>query len=225
MGRRILLLAAAMAVGLLISSARADASVPGVPPSGRQEFGIFRHGEQIGRHVSEFIRSGNRLTVRTHVEIEVKILLVTAFHFDMDTEEQWVDGQLVALRTRADDDGRRRSLDARRDDQVQPEVLRVSYNGHPSAIPAGMLPASLWNPETVNQTELLDILNGKRRVVSILPQGTDTVEIAGRAVPARHYVMRGDLDRDLWYGLDGQLLRIGMSAQDGSQVIFVRQSL
>ncbi len=223
--RRILPLAAVVATGLIVSPVRADAMVPGVPPSGHQEFGIFRDGEEIGRHVSEFIRSGNLLTVRTHVVIEVKVLMLTAFHFDMDTEEQWVDGQLVALRTRADDDGRRRALDARRDDGAQPEILRISYNGHPSTIRAGVLPSSLWNPATITQSELIDILNGKRRMVSVEAQGTDTLEIGGRPVPARHYVMRGGLERELWYGLDGQLLKIGLSAEDGSQVTIVRRSL
>jgi hypothetical protein len=223
--RRAFLLAATAVAALLAVSARAESQPGGVPASGHQEFAIFREGEQIGRHVSEFTDSGGRLTVRTHVNIAVKVLLVTAFRFDMETEEQWVDGQLVALRTRADDDGRKRVLDATRDDGAQPQVLRVDYNGHPSTLPAGMLPTSWWNPATVDQTRLLDNLNGKTRAVTVAPRGSETVQIAGRAVPAKHYEMRGEVERELWYGLDGQLLMLRFPAEDGSLVTVIRKSL
>jgi hypothetical protein len=223
---RFLPLAAAAAVCLLaLSSPRAEASLSGVPASGRQEFTIFRDGEVIGRHVSEFTRSGDRLTVRTHMTIAVKVLLVTAFSFEMDSEEQWVGDQLVAMRTRANDDGRKKALDARRDDGAQPELLRIDYNGHPSTLPVGLLPTSLWNPDTVRQSELVDVLNGKRRQVTITARGAETLQVAGQRVEAQRYLMTGELERELWYGPDGQLLKVELPGDDGSEVTLLRKSL
>jgi hypothetical protein len=202
----------------------ASAALPGVPDSGRLEFGIFRDGDQIGRQVSTFRQDGDGLVVSTEIEIAVKVLLVTAFRFEMHSEEHWVDGKLVALRTRANDDGKRKSL------EVVPEsgdgqMLRVTYNGRVSTVPLGRLPASFWNPATVEQSELVDVLNGKNREVTVTPQGGETLTVAGHAVQARRYSLRGDLQRDLWYGPDGGLLKVALTAEDGSTVTFIRKAL
>jgi hypothetical protein len=90
---------------------------------------------------------------------------------------------------------------------------------------AGVLPSSFWNPRTVEQTELVDIVDGSTQHISIAAGGTEPLEIGGRRVEARHYQMRGDIDRDLWYGLDGQLLKIEFEAEDGSRITQLRKSL
>ena len=39
---------------------------------------------------------------------------------------------------------------------------------------------------------------------------------------ARHYTMAGDLERELWYGADGQLLQVIFPGPDGSQITIVK---
>jgi hypothetical protein len=159
------------------------------------------------------------------MDIAVQLLGVTAFRFVMQCDEDWADGQLVALRTRADDDGKKRSVDLRQGDGSQPQLLRVSYNGRASTVPAGVMPTSLWNPDTVAQTELVDVLNGKTRNVIVTQRGAETLQIGGRPIQAQHYAIRGDIERDIWYAPDGQLLKVTFAAKDGSQVVVLRKSL
>jgi hypothetical protein len=86
------------------------------------------------------------------------------------------------------------------------------------------MPTSLWNPATVEQAELVDILNGKTRNVTVRPSGVETLQVGGQAVEARRYEMRGEIERDIWYGPDGQLLKFTFAAKDGSRVSVVRKS-
>lgn len=214
------LLAVGMAVGV---GAAAEAAMPPVPPTGEQHYNILRDRERIGTQINRYMLDGDRLTVHTRMDIEVSVLFITAYKFELESREEWVDGQLVALTTRAVDGGKRKSVDLRAD--ADAGLLQISYNGKErSAPPAGTLPASLWNPATVEQSALVDILNGKTRDVRIRPVGKEVITIGGQPVEAQHYSMTGELERELWYGTDGQLLQVVFEGPDGSKITIVKST-
>ena len=216
--------AALLALTLACGAAAASAAGPApVPPNGEHRYNIMREGARIGTQISRYTQDGNRLTVVTQMNIEVSLLFVTAYKFEMESREEWVGGRFVAMTTRANDDGKRKEVDVRVDDGVG--KLLVSYNGKDGSAPAGTFPASLWNPATVEKIELVDVLNGKTRDVRTRSLGTETLRIGGQDVQAYHYVMQGDLERELWYGADGQLLQVVFEGPDGSAISIVKTSL
>jgi hypothetical protein len=221
---RVLLLVLALA-GLDVSRVSAGSFDSGVPLSGRQEFSVFRDGERIGTDVSEFLRDGDRLTVRSHTDIAVEILSIVVYRYEKDSEEQWVDGKLVGLRSDINDDGDKSAVELTGDDATEPKLLHVSTGDKSTTVKAGLMPSSFWNPATVEQSEFIDPEDGQTRRVIVAPHGFELLKVAGRDVKARHYRMSGDIDRDLWYGLDGQLLKIEFEAEDGSRIILLRNSL
>src|SRR3981081_3562651 len=108
---------AASFAGLLLSFAIAGAQAPGpgakptaAPPPGATqpaaetlEFAIMRNGEQIGTHKIELRRTGKNTSVNVAINIEVKILFVTAYRFQHLATERWVNGRLFALNCETDD--------------------------------------------------------------------------------------------------------------------------
>jgi hypothetical protein len=118
----------------LSSAGAAGAGVPiaGVPESGRLEFSVLRDGEQIGTDVSEFFQKGDRLTVRNRTDIAVEILFVVVYRYELRSEEQWVNGQLVLLRTHANDDGKKTFVELTGADGTEPELLRASTAAGPA---------------------------------------------------------------------------------------------
>lgn len=220
---RYLLAVSAVVAGLVSGAASATAASPAiVPVLGEHLYDILRDGARIGTQISSYSQDGNRLTVLTRMDIEVSMLFVTAYKFQMESLEEWVDGRFVAMKTRADDDGKRKAVDLHADGDRG--VLNISYNGKTRTADAGTLPASLWNPATVEQAALVDVLNGKTHDVRVRPLGSETITIGGQPVEARHYAMEGDLERELWYGADGQLLKVVFAGPDGSQISIVKRA-
>src|SRR3546814_8902156 len=54
--------------------------------------------------------------------------------------------------------------------------------------------------------------------------GTETIEAKGGPVEAEHYKLSGELDRDLWYSPEGELLKMKYESDDGETFEFVRRS-
>jgi hypothetical protein len=218
-------LIAALIGAMGIPPGHAGTEMSGIPPSGRLDCVVLRDGDPIGTDVSEFTRDGARLIVRTHTDIAVKVLYVTVYRFHSDVEEQWIDGQLVALTARANDDGTRKAVDLRSDATPDPQVQQVSTNGKVVTIAPGVMPSSFWSPASLQKTTIIESLTGESFDVIVKPAGIERVQIGGRAVEARRFVVRGGLNRDLWYAPDGQLLKIEFDADDGSRIAVVRKSL
>jgi hypothetical protein len=192
---------------------------PGLfPPTGRLEYGVFRKGKRIGGQSVDFSLEEGRYVVRTRIELAVEFVFLTAYRFEHDAEEVWVEGQLQRFTSRTNDDGRSRVVEARR----QSALLEVNYNGKISMVPGDILPASLWHPLTARQTILLDPIKGRVRDVSITDVGMETMTLDGAPVPTHHFSITGEIMREVWYGPDGHVVQVRFPAKDGSEIMLRR---
>jgi hypothetical protein len=197
-----------------VAGASNDLALANFPPAGRLDYKVVREGDDIGTQSVEFIRNGDRLTVRTHVNILVTVLGLPVFRFTHEAEEQWQNGQLTAFKSKSDDDGEPRDVAL----ALTGDRLRGTYNGRTVDLPGSLIPASLWRPDTVRQTVLLDPIRGRDRQVTVADKGLEQVNVRGQTVAAHHYAMTGEIVRDIWYGPDGQIVQVRFPAKDGSEI-------
>jgi hypothetical protein len=196
------------------AAASNDVALATFPPPGRLDYKVVREGDDIGTQSVEFIRNGDRLTVRTHVNIVVTVLGIPVFRFVHEAEEQWQNGRLTAFKSKSNDDGEPRNVALK----LEGDRLRGTYNGRTLDLPATLIPASLWRPDTVQQRVLLDPIKGRDRQVTVIDKGLEKVKIRGQVLEAHHYAMTGQITRDIWYGPDGQIVQVRFPAKDGSQI-------
>lgn len=210
MPHRIVLLCLVAALGL--GSAAAAASTPD-----DLAFAILRDGSEIGRRTTTFERRGEALTVRTEVDIEVRIAFVTVYRRTETHVETWENGSLVSFSGRTDDDGDRFRIAAER----TPDGLRIDGADGVEVAPAGTLPATFWNVATVEAAHLFDVKKGGILGIDAVTLGREHVDIRGRRVPATRYRLHGEEPRDLWYTDDGTLVRVAFRARDDSEIAYV----
>jgi hypothetical protein len=196
------------------AAASNDLALATFPPPGRLDYKVVREGDDIGTQSVEFIRNGDRLTVRTHVNIVVTVLGIPVFRFVHEAEEQWQNGRLTAFKSKSNDDGEPRNVAL----TLEGDRLRGTYNGRTLDLPATLIPASLWRPDTIQQRVLLDPIKGRDRQVIVTDKGIEQVRIRGQVLEAHHYAMTGQIVRDIWYGPDGQIVQVRFPAKDGSQI-------
>jgi Domain of unknown function (DUF6134) len=168
-------------------------------------FRALRHGSPIGEHRVIFRPDGDRLTVETHVEIAVKVLLLTAFRFKHDAEEVWNSGRLVSVKSTTDDNG---------------TFLRVSGNAVVGGfrilgaegpfLASGHLLTSnaLWDSRIVGEDRLIDVQHGGEIGLVTKWLGDEQVETPQGPVRAsRHQMITPYYAGSVFHDSDGRWVK------------------
>lgn len=178
----------------------ANAALPsGIPASGTLSYDVIRKGDKIGTETIRFHPNGDALSVELSTDISVKlpVVHVEAYRFHQKSTESWKGESLVSIASKTDDNGK-------------PHDMSMAGNG--------LLPASLWNPAIVRASSVMNTIDGHAMKLSVQKLGDDMVSVGGRPQHATHYRLEGELARDLWYGPDGELVRVTLKGGDGSDV-------
>lgn len=188
------------------------------PPAGTVDYQIHHSKyKNIGKHSLTFSRSGKDVTVDVSVKIKVKILFITAHSLVSDRKETWRGGQLVGYTAHTRENKELIDVSARAEGTkfiVEGPDGKAEANGP-------VFPTNPWNPDIVKAKLLMDTKTGKLLKVSIAAAGEDSVEVAGKAVKTRKYAISGDMERELWFDTNGNLIRFRF-VKDGKTLTFTR---
>lgn len=188
-----------------------------LPGAEQLDFTVLKDGDPIGHHKIDVSRRGDDTTVTVNTDIVVTVAYVPVYRFEHNGSEIWHDGKLVTLRSVTNDDGDRHNLFV----TASGDHLDVQNENGGSTASSGIIPASLWNPALATQSVLLNTLTGKQMKVTVADLGEDTIKSRGSEVKAHHYMVTGDLQRELWYGPSGMLVQIKFKAKDDSNILYV----
>ena len=120
-------------------------------------FHALRDGSLIGEHRVIFRADGDLLNVETRVDIAVKVLLFTVFHFTHRSTEIWRSGRLASIDTTTDDDGTLLRVSG----AATADGFRiVGAEGPYLAAPTLMTSNTLWDRRIVQQDRMLDAQYG-----------------------------------------------------------------
>lgn len=217
---RPLLTALRLALPLMVvvaGQASADDPTLALAPTRTLTYDVLRAGERIGTQTVSFEHMGGELTVRTETNLGFTAYWIFDVTWAHQSVEIWGNDGLKQFTSFTNNDGKQRKVHAQRDG----EHLVVNGNGDERELPADLLPGTLWHPETVSQRQVLDPIKGRLRKVSIANRGLETIEVEGRRIEARHYAMRGELKRDIWYDQNGTVVKVELPIDDGSEVTLV----
>lgn len=189
------------------------------PPGGNLNFTVLRNGSQVGQHQMQFRNEADGLKIDIRTNVAVKVAFITAYRFEHEGHEIWQNGQLMRLWSKTNDDGTHHVLDV----TSGGSDLSVTADGKAAEKAAVSIPASLWNEGILQQRSILNTLDGSRMTISVADLGTETVPVQGQAMPARHYAITGDLQRELWYDAQNVLVKVRFKAKDGSDIEYLRQ--
>ena len=155
-----------LSVAILCALAFGANAAPGAS-SETLRFAIMRNGDQIGTHTVEINRGPKEISVNMSTDLAVKVMFITAYHLQYTTSEKWVGGKLVALNSQSDDNGTKYKVSA----TLKPNGLEVDADGKISTVDKNIIPATLWNPELVKRTQMLDPKEGEVVPLTVTDQG------------------------------------------------------
>ncbi|NQY96174.1 MAG: hypothetical protein HRT82_03365 [Henriciella sp.] len=185
------------------------------------DFTVLRKGKPFGSHVLTFDRDADgNLQVTTDVDLQVKFGPITAFKYRLDSVEEWVDGQLVALTGKSNNDGRKGEVSA----ELQDDSLIVDSTKFDGALPLTTIPSSHWNRLQVYQSQMLSTETGEVLDIDVEVIGDDTVKVGDEAVEATHYRLKSDLTVDLWYDNQSRWVKLAFDVR-GQRIEYVLNAL
>lgn len=183
-------------------------------------YDVWRNDKVIGSYILTFIPQGKKLQVMVDWDIKIKGIFFTLYRSEHHSEEIWEGKQLISLISSSNDNGKQRQFSLRQNNKI----AEIIFKDNTITIPSGLFPTSLWHPDTIKQMALLDTVKGKIRQVKIEYQGTETILIAGHSFSTKHYLISGEMNRQVWYGDNQDIVQVSFQASDGS-LIFIRRHL
>ena len=204
-----------MAAAILFALAFGANAAPGAS-SETLRFAIMRNGDQIGTHTVEINRGPKETSVNMSTDLAVKVMFIVAYRLQYTTTEKWVGGKLIALNAQSDDNGTKHKVSA----TLKPNGLEVEADGKTSTVDKNIIPATLWNPEVVKRSQVLDPKDGEVVPITVTEQGLEDLTIDGRTIKARHYILKSKFQQDVWYDEKGRLVQSSLVAPDNSVILY-----
>jgi hypothetical protein len=204
------------ATGLL---AALPAAAQSTPPDSVLEYAIMRSGDQIGTHRIAFRREGDRLTVDINVNVQVRVLGITAYRFTQTARETWRGDRLVTLESSGNDDGTPYTVRVREAEGG----LVAEARGNTVRFPAEAVALDVWNPAQLQRSVVIDTIEGAARRPSVRDIGERSFVVNGRPVVARGSLLEvpPDYQRWYWFSANGRLIHLELHGRDGSLVEYV----
>ena len=185
----------------------------------RMVFDVLRDGDKIGEHRLDFERQDDILKVSVETEMQVDFAFFTLFRYEHKRVERWHDGELESLAGMTNDDGASYEISILRKQGYYSRTV----NGTEEEIPGPLAVDSLWSKDRLTGGKLFSATSDRTYLVRSNPLGWETIEARGAEVEAEHVKLSGEIDRDLWYGRSGELLKLRYENEDGETFEFVRR--
>lgn len=203
---------------LIIAIAPAQADNPAATTKIHRVFDIVRGNDKIGTDTVDIEHRNDTTTVKIKTDLSVKIMFVEAYRYQHSCSETWKNGQLVAFKSKTNDNGTTHSVEV----TAKPDKLSMEADGKHLELPKSVAPASLWSKDVVHQTDAFAPDTGKRMAMKVTDLGTEPVTINGVTRQAHHYkisdTLNGEFTRDLWF--DGDVLvRTKIIGSDNSVIL------
>jgi hypothetical protein len=203
---------------LALSVAPAGADKAAATAKIHKVFDIVRGGDKIGTDTIDIERQNDTTTVKIKTDLSVKVMYIEAYRYEHSCNETWKNGQLIAFKSRTNDNGTKHSIDV----TAAPDKLSMDADGKHSDLPRTAAPASLWGKDAIHEFDAFDPDTGKRLAIEVTDLGNETLTIQGVTHEAHHYklvdTLTRDFTRDVWY--DGDVLvRTKVIGSDNSVII------
>ncbi len=203
---------------LALPIAPAGADNPVAATKIHKVFDIVRGNDKIGTDTIDIDRQNDTTTIKIKKDVSVKVMFIEAYRYEHSCNETWKNGQLIAFKSRTNDNGTKHSIDV----TAAPDKLSMDADGKHSDLPKTAAPASLWSKDAIHQFDAFDPDTGKRLSIKVTDLGNQALTIHGMTHQTHHYklvdTLTGDFARDVWF--DGEVLvRTKIIGSDNSVIL------
>jgi hypothetical protein len=194
------------------TAARPRLPSPAPPPI---HFDVVRNNDVIGAHKVEFRGNPGEFTVRTMIDIKVRVLGVTVFIFRHDGTERWRNGLLQAFDSKTIDDDSEFFVTGR----LEAGAFRIVNRKGTETAPPDIMVGSYWTPEIALQTQLIDPQRGRVKTQQLLSKDKMPLQVGRDSIEATRYRVVGVTDGWVAYDASGRWVAAELKKK-GSDILY-----
>ncbi len=183
-------------------------------------FEVLLNDKPIGFHDFSLTGDGERRTLTTEAQFDVKFLFVTAFRYRHDNTETWTGGCLESISANTDNNGDSLYVRGQRFDNT----LQLTDQSGRRELDDCVQTFAYWNPDILDSSRLLNSQTGELEDVSVTMESLDAVDVNGATVEATRYRLEAESGAiTLWYSNDEnrRWLALEAPAKGGRKIRYV----
>lgn len=178
-------------------------------------FDVIRNNDVIGAHKVEFRGNPGEFSVRTLIDITVRVLGVSVFIFRHDGTERWKNGLLHAFDSKTIDDDSEFFVNAR----AEGGAVRIVNRRGTETAPPDIMVGSYWTPEIALQSQLIDPQRGRVKTQQLLSQDKMPLQVGRNSIEATRYRVIGVTDGWVAYDASGRWVAAELKKK-GSDIFY-----
>lgn len=181
-------------------------------------FRVMLDDKEIGYHNFFLEQRGASQVMRTVAEFEYKLLFVKLYDYAHENSEEWQGNCLTRIESSTDDNGETLSVLGRQ----QQGTFVVQANRGAASLPPCVMSFAYWNPQFLNQTQLLNSQSGEYVAVQVSAPEPTEFEVRGEMRQALCYhLVAGPLKLQLWYSMEREWLGLESETKSGRMLRYV----
>lgn len=190
--------------------------------TGHWQFAVLLDGKSIGQHHYTLTRRDGMLEVQSEAEMRARFMFFDAYRYQHSATEYWADGCLQSIDAKTIDNNKPLQVTGERAGQA---FRLATTQTTRTELPACVRSFAYWDPALIRTDRLLNAQTGELTSVDVQHTGEESVMAAGREWRADRLTLTGEkLHIDLWYGPQGEWLRLRSRLDSGRELDYRLES-
>jgi hypothetical protein len=178
-------------------------------------FEVFLDDSRIGFHNFRLEKAADQQRLVSEAEFKVKFLFMTLYKYQHENSEVWEDDCLQRIESRTNANGKKFSVSGLQG----PDAFELEGTDRREELAHCLMTFAYWNPDFLQESELLNPQTGEILPVSVEPLATEAFSVRGESIEAQRYRLQAKgMDLHLWYSMDGAWLGLESTTKDGRTI-------
>jgi len=184
-----------------------------IPKNGEVKFDVIRKNNVIGTHEIKFTKNDDVLLVETNIEVEVKVLFISAYKFTHQSTETWINGNFTKIVGHSDFEDEREYFITGQDNNDS--FLASGMDGK-LELDKNILPSNFWNADILKQKEIFDTQKGIVRKIDVEDLGYEEIKVNNKNIKCNKFLFNASNnpkdkgpfpEYTLWYDENDELMK------------------
>ena len=213
---------------LIFFNISSNAEVFPIPDDNEASFDVLRKNKIIGSLTIKFINDKENLILHSILNIEVKVLFISAYKFFQETKETWQDGNFISIDGFTDfEDDREYKIDGKDENGV---FIATGMDGL-LELDKNIVPLNYWNKQMLKEKEVFDTQKGIVREISVQKLKKENIKINNSKIEAEKFIFNASKnpkdkgpfpEYTLWYHGDELLKMEFKNPKDKKTITIIR---
>ena len=202
-----------------------------IPKNEKVKFDVIRKNNVIGSHEITFAENNDVLLVETNIDIEVKVLFISAYTFSHQSTETWINGNFTKIAAHTDFEDEREYFIKGQDNNDS--FLASGMDGK-LELDKNILPSNFWNIDVLKQKEIFDTQKGVVRTIDVEDLGYEEIKVNKKNIKCNKFIFNASSnpkdngpfpEYTLWYDENDELMKFQFKDEGrGKKIITIIRS-